>query len=203
MRRAPMIATAAFAALVLALGAGCGGTMPAPRTAAEGAPAIAVLPLEDLSGQAGVGERLTRVVYTELVNAGRWQVQEPGEVDAALAEARIRSTGIMTRDQSVRVAERLGVRWLLTGTTLEYGRVRTPDGEVPAVGLALRLLDGRSGRVVWADQRFRSGEDRETVFTWGRINDITQLAGRTAAELIEGIRVPAAEDTSSVRRGAP
>lgn len=181
---------------------GCAATAPPPRTAPAGAPGMAVLPFEDLSGQAGIGERLSRIAYTELVRAGRWHVEEPGEVDAVLAEARVRSTGIMTRDQTMRVSERLGVRWLLAGTALEYGRVRTPDGDVPTVGLSLRLLDGRSGRVVWADQRFRSGEDRETVFSWGRVNDISQLASRTAAELLDGIRLPAAEDTTSVRRGS-
>lgn len=189
-----------LAGLMAATVAGCGGTLPAPRSVGANAPSIAVLPFEDLSGQAGVGERLSRVAYTELVRGGRWQVEEPGEVDAVLAEARVRSTAIMTRDQTVRVSERLGVRWLLAGTSLEYGRVRTPDGEVPTVGLALRLLDGRSGKVVWADQRFRSGEDRETIFSWGRINDISQLAGRTAAELLEGIRLPAVGDTSSAGR---
>lgn len=190
-----------FASIVLAAAlAGCAATAPTPRSAPPGAPGIAVLPFEDLSGQAGIGERLSRIAYTELVRGGRWKVEEPGEVDAVLAEARVRSTGIMTRDQTVRVSERLGVRWLLVGTALEHGRVRTPDGEVPTVGLAMRLLDGRSGRVVWADQRFRSGEDRETVFSWGRINDISQLASRTAAELLDGLRLPAAEDTTSVRR---
>lgn len=183
--------------------AGCAGTGPAPREASAGSVPVAVLSLEDLSGQAGVGERMTRVVYTELARSGRWAIEEPGETDAALVMARVRTTAVMTRDQSVQVAGQLGVRWLLTGSVLEHGKVRSPDGDVPTVGLALRLLDGRTGRVVWADQRFRSGEDRETVFAWGRVTDIGQLAGRVAAELVQGIRLPAAGDTSSVTRGAP
>lgn len=183
--------------------AGCAGTAPTPRPIAEGAPRVAVLSFEDLSGQAGVGERLTRIVYTEMARSGRWQVAELGETDIALVEARVRSTSVMTTDQTQTVSSKVGARWLLTGSALEYGRVRTIDGEVPTVGLALRLIDGTTGRVVWADQRFRSGEDRELIFAWGRINDIAQLAARTAAELVKDIRLPAAGDTTSVRRRAP
>ncbi len=193
----------ALACALLVVVAGCGGHVPAPRPIDEHAPRIAVLTFEDLSSQAGVGERLTRIVFTELARVGRWQVAELGETDMALVEARVRSTSVMTIEQAQVVSQKVGARWLLTGSALEYGRTRTPDGDVPTVGLALRLIDGTTGRVVWADQRFRSGEDRELVFAWGRINDITQLAARTAAELVKDIRLPAAGDSTSVRRGAP
>ena len=199
----PALAWAALLAAVLL--AACASSAPKPQPLAPGTPAwtVAVLPLEDLSGQAGAGERLTRVVYTQLAGDARWRVEEPGETDGALAEARVRSTAVMTREQSVQLAEVLQVRWLLTGTVIEYGVVRSPDGDLPSVGLALRLLDGRTGRVVWADQRFRSGEDRETVFAWGRITDISQLASTTAGELVRAIRVPAESDTTAGKAGAP
>lgn len=200
----PVNAWAVLLPVVLAVG--CASTAPpkAPKLPEGATPSpVAVLPLEDLSGVAGAGERLTRVVYTQMAADGRWVVEEPGETDGALAEARVRSTAVMTREQSVQLAEVLQVRWLLTGTLIEYGSVRTPDGDVPAVGLALRLLDGRTGRVVWADQRYRSGEDRETIFAWGRITDPSRLASNTVTELVHAIRVPAASDTTAGKVGAP
>jgi len=192
---------AATAAACVAL-AGCAGAR-APRSAlpppaAGPAQRIAMLPLEDLSGQAGVGERLTHIVFTALGRMPAYEVVEPGQVDAALSAARIRSTSMLSKDQVVALSARLAVRWLLTGSALEFGPVHTPDGDVPSVGLALRLIDGTTGRVRWADERIRNGDDRETVFGWGRENDGNRLAERTAAELLAALRMPADGDTAVV-----
>lgn len=167
---------------------------------------IAVLPLEELSGQVGSAEKLTRIVFTELVSHGGWQVTDPGQVDGAVVAARIRSTGSLTREQVRIVSDTLGVRWLLTGAALEFGHVRTPDGDTPAVGLSLRLIDGTTGKVRWAGQRYRNGDDRETVFGFGRVSDPQVLAHTTIAELLAGLRPPtdssaAVADSSSTARG--
>jgi hypothetical protein len=156
-----------------------------------------VLPLEDLSGQVGSAEKLTRIVFTELVSRGGWEVTDPGQVDGAIVAARIRSTGSLSREQVRIVSDTLGVRWLLTGAALEFGHVRTPDGEVPSVGLSLRLIDGRSGKVMWADQRFHSGDDHETVFGMGRQSDPQALAQVTVAELLAGLRAPTPDSTTA------
>ena len=196
-----------LAASLLAAALGCAGSRPAsaPVTSRDAGakPRLAVLPLEDLSGQAGVADRLTRVVFTTLVQTGDYEVLEPGRVDDALSEARVRSSGMLSQDQIASLSRQLEVRWLLTGSALEYGRVHTPDGDVPAVGIALRLIDGWSGRVRWADQRYRNGDDHETVFGWGRESDGDRLAQQTAAELIRRLRLPADGESTAVNRGAP
>jgi len=170
-------------------------TAAAPPAAGPPVP-IAVLPLEDLSGQVGSADKLTRIVFTELVSRGGWQVTDPGQVDGAAVAARIRSTGSLTREQVRIVSDSLGVRWLLTGAALEYGHVRTPDGDTPAVGISLRLIDGTNGKVRWAGQRYRSGDDHETVFGFGRVSDPQVLAHAAVAELLAELHPPAA-DTSS------
>lgn len=190
-----------LAAAVVLMLAGCASNQaPVPAAALPvAAPPVpvAVLPLEDLSGQVGSAEKLTRMVFTELVARGGWEVTDPGQVDGAMVAARIRSTGSLSREQVRTVSDTLGVRWLLTGAALEFGHVRTPDGEVPSVGLSLRLIDGRSGKVMWADQRFHSGDDRETVFGMGRQSDPQALAQTTVAELLAGLRPPGADSTTA------
>lgn len=198
MRRAPGIGSSLLVAIVAlaALAAGCAAH--APRALAPPAgprPLLALLPLENLSGRAEFGDRLTRIVWTELGASPRWEVVEPGELDAALADARVRSSLALTRDQIQRVATRTGARWLVAGTIIECGQVRTPDGDVPTLALALRLIDGSSGRVRWTDQLTRSGEDRETVFGWGRVTHLERLAQGTARELVAAIRLPAEADS--------
>lgn len=193
-------------ALLLATGVGCaGGRGPEPASAPAAAGArtkLAVLPLEDLSGQSGAADRMTRVLFTELVRVGTYEVLEPGAVDEALSDARVRSTGMLSREQIESLSTQLGTRWLLTGSALEFGHVRTPDGDVPSVGIALRLIDGHTGRVRWADQRYRNGDDRESVFGWGHESDADRLAQATLTDLIHGLRIPADGDTAATRREA-
>jgi hypothetical protein len=109
---------------------------------------------------------------------------------------------MLSREQIESLAVQLGTRWLLTGSALEFGHVRTPDGEVPAVGIALRLIDGHSGRVRWADQRYRNGDDRESVFGWGLESDADRLAQTMLTDLVRGLRIPADDDTTANPREA-
>lgn len=195
-----------IAAALVAAALGCAGHRGPQAAAVPGTGPkhkVAVLPLEDLSGQTGAADRMTRVLFTVLAQAGAYDVVEPGTVDAALSDARVRSTGMLTRDQIGLLSTRLETRWLLTGTALEFGHVRTPDGEVPSVGIALRLIDGHSGRVRWADQRYRNGDDHETVFGWGHESDADRLAQHTMTELVQGLRIPADSDTTIPRGAKP
>jgi len=175
---------------------------PAATATAGPRPRVAMLPLEDLSGQSGVADRLTRIAFTALALTGAYEVVEPGQVDDALSEARVRSTGMLSQEQVATLVARLQTHWLLTGSALEYGHTHTPDGDVPSVGIALRLIDGRSGRVRWADQRFRNGDDHETVFGWGREDDADRLAQHTLTELLQGLRIPADDETTTVTKEA-
>lgn len=194
MRRAIPIRLPAALALGLLL-AGCAAHAPLPPPAAGDRPLVALLPLENLSGHAEYTDRLTQVVWTEMGRSPLWEVVDPGEMEAALSDARVRSSLAMTREQMQKLTKRTGARWLMAGTIVECGLVRTPDGEVPTLALALRLLDGETGRVRWTELRTRSGEDRETVFGWGRVTNLERLAQGTARELIEAVRLPAAPDS--------
>ena len=193
------------ALLVAALAvSGCAASRPALRVPTAGtAPAMAMLPLENLSGRAEYGERFSRLVWSTLARTGRFDVVDPGQVDAILAELRIRSAGSLTTDQVLKMAGRLKVRWVVAGTLLECGTIRTPDGDIPTFGLALRVLDGRSGRVVWADLRSTTGQDHETIFGWGREESLDRVAAATASELISRIQTPAITDSVSTTEGKP
>lgn len=196
MSRRPASARLAGLLVLAVLGSGCaaGAAHVAPN--ASGArDVIVVLPLENLSGRAEYGERYSRMTWTTVGQDGRFEVVDPGQVDATLVELRIRSAGALTTDQITRAADKLHARWVLAGTLLEAGSSHTPDGDVPTFSLALRLLDGRTGRVEWTDLRARSGEDRETVFGWGREGNLERLAQSTIHSLVQSIRIPATPDS--------
>jgi hypothetical protein len=188
--------------LAVAMVAGCAAHDPQvqPLAAGQRVP-LAMLPLENLSGRAENGEKYSRVVWSTLGRTGRYALVDPGEVEAALAELRIRSFGSLTREQVVRAAARLKVRWIVAGTLLESGTILTPDGGVPSFGLTMRLFDGRTGEVVWSDMNARTGQDHETIFGWGREESLDRLAQQAAQELIDRIRLPQPPDSIPTMEG--
>lgn len=180
------------AALGLALAlAGCAH---APRVhpmappAFTGTPRVAFLPLANLSGRTEVGDVVSRVFFTALVHTGCCEVVDPGETERVVESLRIRDTGALTTEQARALADSLRVPYLITGTLLEHTNLRTPEGDVPTIGVALEMRDVAKGRVVWADARFRNGQDRETLFGWGRVTDAGKLATELATEMFEGLR---------------
>jgi TolB-like protein len=181
-RRGPALALVVTAAMLT----GCGASRQVvrPTTAIPSHSRVAVLPLEDLSGDPAAAVGFTRMVYAELVRTGSWEVPETGIVEQAMDSLAIRNGGSLRADQVQALGQRLKVEYLLTGTLLESGMVKTGDGEVPAVGAALKLIEVATNRALWALVKFRTGEDRETVFGWGRERNPQMLAGSLAQQMI-------------------
>lgn len=182
------------AALVLLLVAlllvGCGsGTKAyvAPGYPLRDRPKVAMLPLEDLTGRGEVASKITHIFFVELVRTGICDLAEMGESENAVRKNRIRSTGSLSNDQIDALAENLGVGFLMTGTVLEAGTIRTDRGEVPALGVTLKLIEVATKKVIWADVANRTGDDNETVFGWGREHSSEQLAIEVAKDMFESL----------------
>lgn len=192
MRAAGVLALAAVAA-------GCAGTRPrashAPVAVAEGA-MVAMIPFEDLSGRENVAEAFTRVFMAELVRTGTLPVIEQGLVESALERLAIRSSRGMTSAEMRLLGDSLHVTHLLFGNVIEAGELKSDEGGIPSVAATLRLVEISSGRVVWACHHSRTGEDRETVFQWGRERSQDKLIATLAVEMLEDLRKAGARSGS-------
>jgi TolB-like protein len=190
----------AAGALALAVVAtGCAGARPRATHAPVAIPAgavVAMLPFEDLSGRENVAAAFTRVFMAELVRTGTFPVIEQGVVEDAVDRLSIRSTGGMTSAEMHRLGDSLHVTHLLFGNVIEAGEVRSDEGGVPSVAATLRLVEIASGRVVWACHQSRTGEDRETVFQWGREHSQDKLIASLAVEMLEDLRKAGARSGS-------
>lgn len=189
----------ACALLLTASTVGCAGTRPRASHSAVVVPAgavIALIPFEDLSGRENVSESFTRVFMAELVRTGTFPVIEEGIVEDALDRLSIRSARGMTTDEMRRLGDSLHVTHLLFGNVIEVGELRSDDGGVPSVAATLRLVEIASGRVVWACHHSRTGEDRETVFQWGREKSQDKLIASLAVEMLDDLRKAGARSRS-------
>jgi hypothetical protein len=88
------------------------------------------------------------------------------------------------------------VTHLLFGNVIEAGELKGDEGGVPSVAATLRLVEIASGRVVWACHHSRTGEDRETVFQWGRERSQDRLIASLAVEMLEDLRKAGARSGS-------
>lgn len=156
-----------------------------------GSDRIALLPLDNLSGVDGASQRMDEVLFVELLGLGSFEVVDPGQVDQAILELRIRRTSMLTREEAESLSRKLSVRALIAGSLLEYGMKAPRAGSgsvVPSISISLRMIDAGSGSVLWAVTHTRSGDDAEKVFGLGKISSETQLAKVLANEVFDSLR---------------
>jgi TolB-like protein len=181
-----------FAGLVV-LAVLCAGSTPALRRSAGGAvptnrPRAALVPFENLAGREEQGALFSKVFFAQLVASGALEMAEPGQVDEALDSLGIRAGGSLTPAQIRSLGEALHAPYLVMGSVLESGRLRSGEVDVPAVGGTLRLVEAANDRVLWAGVHFRSGEDHETLFGWGRVMSAERLVSLLAQDMLGDFR---------------
>jgi TolB-like protein len=199
-----------------AVGLGAGGLLAMLLLATAGAPPVrhsvggalpddharvALLPFDNLAGREEESQVFTRVFFGQLVASGAFELVDPVRVDAAMDSLGLLSALAVTPASQRQLADTLGARYLLLGSVLESGTVQTGDGPVPAAGATLRLVDPASGRVLWAGVHFRSGEDRESIFGWGRIRSKERLILELASDMLRDFRETGARRAQSRKTG--
>ncbi len=204
-RRHGRIAIGLRLAVLAGLAVLCAGSAPALRRSAGGTvpadhPRAALVPFENLAGREEQGALFSKVFFAQLVASGALEMAEPGQVDEAMDSLGIRSGGSLTPAQVRELGEALRAPYLLMGSVLESGRLRSGDLDVPAVGGTLRLVEAASGRVLWAGVHFRSGEDHETLFGWGRVMSTERLVSLLAQDMLGDFRVAGARRAPGPRK---
>jgi len=149
-------------------------------------PLVALLPFTNLSGTPEAAQTFDHLMLAGLAGSG--PVVEPGMVDALMDSLRLRPTAALSAERMRTFRQVLGARYLVLGTVLEHGMVRTPDAEFPCSGVMLKVLDADSTRIVWAGSRFACGDDKERIFGWGRDFDPMSVALRLSAQLAQEVR---------------
>jgi len=191
----------AAAVIALVVWQGCAGAPPKTQDARaipRDHPRAALLPLENLTTAADAGDVMTRIVWNELARSGAVELSDPGNVDAALEAMHIRAMASLTSDQIRILGDTLGVQYLFLGSVIESGKLQTAEGEVPSIGVALRMVGTETARVIWAGSHFRSGDDRETIFGWGRVRSADRLAAEVASDMLEDFRKVGRETKSPI-----
>jgi TolB-like protein len=136
---------------------------------------IAIVTLDNLTEQQRSGDISSILLLSELSQQG-YEVVEPGEVAAILAELRSLPRGKISTEEISRLRDALQVDLIVTGTIyrLEPGRGRNSESP-PHVEMGLRLIDATNGKVLGAVSSTRAGNDSEGPFGIGRCHSLGKL----------------------------
>jgi hypothetical protein len=147
---------------------------------------LSLLPLENLSGVRGATRAAETILQEELARRPQVTVVGPAALRQAVVSEGLRAPAALGLDQFKVLARATGTPLVLRGTLFVWGW-RPGEGEagLPDVEIYLTLVDADSGRTLWSGLHRRSGQDYEEWLHFGAVRDVSSLARRTMAELLD------------------
>ncbi len=150
---------------------------------------IVVLPLENHTDASYAHERFQSAVTTEILYRGLFEVVEKGEVQRFLREELVRKQQ-ETLDQAtaMRLGQELSVEAYLAGSIEDFSEMQNGSYSYPVVAATLRLIDVKTGQIVWQAAGSESGYrtfDRLFGFVG---DDINQVSSRLAESLLSTLQ---------------
>lgn len=119
---------------------------------------IAVLPMENFSKEKGIAERTRELLITKLLGHGLYGVVEPGELHHFL-QNNVRSKEKALIDQKIakQMAREFKIEAYIAGSIDEYTEVRNGNYSYPVIAMTLRMVDIKTGEVIWQASADDSG----------------------------------------------
>lgn len=146
---------------------------------------VAVLPFHNDTQAPEASRVVTGAFIAGLVRAGGYKVEFPGNVlNFFVRERVIVREGADLKTMAL-MNERLGVDVVVMGQIEEYaGSEEIRRATVPVVRLSARMVDARSGRILFMGRHGRTGDDYRTVLDFGAVRSVAELSQRVVEEMI-------------------
>lgn len=192
------LARGVLAAALAALLAGCFQGRPhayaVPGSDTRKTLRVAVLPFHNDTLAPEASRVVTGVFIAGLARTGGYKVEFPGNVrNFFIRERVIVREGADLKTMAL-MNERLGVDVVVMGQVEEYaGSEEIRRATVPVVRLSARMVDARSGRILFMGRHGRTGDDYRTVLDFGAVRSVAELSQHVAEEMIAKMPRPGAE----------
>ncbi len=108
---------------------------------------VAVMPFKAPTELIGVA--VSDQVLTELLRTGRYDLLERGQMAQVLGEQELALSGL-SAGKAAEIGAMMGADGVIIGTVSEYENVAQGGRTVPVVGVSARLIDAKSGRILWS-----------------------------------------------------
>jgi hypothetical protein len=149
---------------------------------------VAVLPFENGTERRGAALIMDDLIIVSLFQVGRFEVADPGEVHQALQVLGVAPYGAVDLETLTKIAERAGVDAVILGRVEDYNEgLRPGRSSSPSIGLDARMLDARTGQILWMGYHEAQGEEFQIVLEFGKIKSIVPLAMRVITDLVKSM----------------
>ncbi len=177
-------------ALSLLVLAGCGNQFARSYIAGseqfEPISVVAVAPFENLTDFPNAGEAVADIFAAELIALGRYKVIERETTVRLAAETQLPWPSLIDRSYAVELGRKIQADAVVMGIVHEFNyrldKLRQAPRE-PAVSFTIRMVNVRSGAVIWASSNTRSSYD---VFTSER-DPVNRIAQKIARDMADGL----------------
>lgn len=129
---------------------------------------------------------VTGAFVASLIKMRKFNVEFPGNIRSFLVNKRIIvKTGIDLNTIKL-MGKRLGVDAVIMVRIEEFvGMEEKIRGVIPVVSISSRLVDVRTGNIVWMAQHRRTGDDYIKVLDFGKVRSVGELTQKVVLEMIE------------------
>lgn len=147
---------------------------------------VAVLPFFNQTGYKQADDMFSRVFVSELTNTGNYQVAQEGDVRKFYQQMHVLPNQVLGVEQLRAMADMLGVQVIIAGTVIEMQDKSDFNQRLdPSIAVVLRIIEGSSGRTLWATYNRREGIQYRQIMHFGLVNSLTSLAKHVSAEIVE------------------
>jgi hypothetical protein len=137
------------------------------------------MPFTNLSRDTLAGERVRDVFANALLATGAVYVLPQGEVARTVSRVNVPSPATPSGDDVVKLCQALKADAVITGVVKEYGEIRSGSAQSNVASLSVQMLEGSTGKVVWAAATTKGGigmGDRLLGGGGEPLNDVTEAA---------------------------
>ena len=147
---------------------------------------VAVFPFYNNTNVPEASNVVTGAFIASLLEKAIFHVEFPGNVRSFLVSERIVVRTGVDLETIKLMGKRLGVDAVVLGRVEEYiGAQEATRAVVPVVSVSTRIVDARTGKILFMAKHRRTGDDYIKVLDFGKIRSAGELTKKMVAEIIE------------------
>ena len=195
-----MLLVCGLTSLIILFIVGCGATSRVyihPQTDMGYIKRVAVIPFVNLTNEKYVGEKLSQGFIAEMLIAGDFDIVEPGEVSKALLTVQSGGNGVavfgpegavvLDAVKLQKLTTQLNCQAVIIGSVNSYEMIRVGSEMYPQISLCVRLVDGKTGTIVWMSSFTKRGGPGVPFIGFGEKYSLSELTQDVCKDIVSEI----------------
>lgn len=146
---------------------------------------IAILPFENYTRNEGLASTIREMVLAEVLAQNIFEVVDFSITDLVVFEEGLEKSLKMDKGTIKRIGDRLEVQALLLGSITYLEEIREGSYSYPVIGISLRLIDVKSGVIIWECKGVKNGYNLFARLLGTRSKSTVELAFELIKDMLK------------------